>query len=320
MRTYLFEGTMTALSSIAHNGGQSFGITSKLRREKFVQPDGSTEEIPVISGNSLRGMLRDRGMLHMCKTLGYGVNEESGEVSGLNLAAFYFLFSGGTLTSEGSEKGIDIDRARKLRELIPLVGVFGGASGNQIMPGKAKIGKAIPICAETLHLLPESFRPENAQSIWEYIQEEMYTRKDDEKNEHLRKVISGPIRGVLDGATPKQAKKIGAQKEHPQQMMYYVETLAAGVSFHWRITLDDVTDCEFEAFLTTLIEFSRMPFIGGKSAVGLGEVSIKFDKWIQIDSRVNSEAKEVALPLGKLYQQHLAGRGEEIRETLAGMK
>lgn len=318
MRTYLFEGKMTALTSIAHNGGQSFGITSKLRREKFVQLDGSTEEIPVVSGNSLRGMLRDRGMLHMCKALGYGVSEQTGEIDGLNLAAFYFLFSGGALTAEGQERGIDIDRARKLRELIPLVGIFGGALGNMIMPGKAKIGKAIPVCAETIHLLPERFRPDAPQSIWEYIQEEMYTRKDDEKNEHLRQVIAGPVRALLDGPTPKLAR--GGLQKAPQQMMYYVETLAAGVTFYWRVTLDDATDCEFEAFLTTLVEFGRMPFIGGKSAAGLGEVSISFDKWIEIDSRVAATGSEVALPIGKAYQEHLANRGTEIRETLGAMR
>ena len=150
MHTYVFEGTMTALTSISHIG-ETYGINAKLRREKIVQPDGSVEEIPIISGNSLRGILRDRGMWHMLRTLGYGVNEETGEVSGLSLAAFYFLFSGGTLTSTGS-RGLDIDEARRWCDLIPLVALFGGAMGNQIMPGKVKIGKAIPICKEMAHL------------------------------------------------------------------------------------------------------------------------------------------------------------------------
>jgi hypothetical protein len=64
MKTYVFEGVVTALTSISHIG-DSHGVNAKLRREKFVQPDGTVEEIPVISGNSLRGILRDRGMLHM---------------------------------------------------------------------------------------------------------------------------------------------------------------------------------------------------------------------------------------------------------------
>jgi hypothetical protein len=318
MKTYLFRGVLTALSSISHNGGQSFGITSKLRREKFVQPDYSVEEIPVISGNALRGLLRDRGMLHMCKQLGYGVNEKTGDVDGLTLAAFYFLFSGGALTSTG-DGAINIEEARRIRTLIPLVGVFGGAVGNQILPGKLKMGKAIPIVAETTHLLPEAFRPEKPQTIWDYLQEEMYTRKDDEKNEHLRTMIAPAVRGLLDGATPKLAKT-EAQNEQHQQMMYYVETFAAGTPFYWQITLDDVTDVEFEAFLTALAQFSRMPYVGGKSNVGHGEVSVRFDKWLQIDSRLDTNGTEISLPIGTMYQQHLQGRADEIRDLLARMK
>ena len=139
METIEFTGIVTALSSISHGGGQSFGINSKLRREKFVQLDGSVEEVPVISGNAIRGQLRDLGMRHMCRVLGYGeATEDDGRPLGLSLPAFYFLFSGGALTKQKG-RGLDIDRARTLRELIPLVGIFGGAMGNQIMPGKLKI-------------------------------------------------------------------------------------------------------------------------------------------------------------------------------------
>ena len=60
-QTYELAGVMTALSSLIHSGGETYGITTKLRREKFVQPSGSVEEVPVISGNSIRGRLRDLG-------------------------------------------------------------------------------------------------------------------------------------------------------------------------------------------------------------------------------------------------------------------
>lgn len=323
MQTIVWEGTMTALSSISHNGGQSFGINSKLRREKFVQPDGSVEEIPTLSGNGLRGLLRDRGMLHMCRSLGYGEPDEDGRPRGLSLAAFYFLFSGGALTSTGS-RGIDVDEARRVRGLIPLVGVFGGAMGNSIMPGKLKIGKAIPICVETLHLLPERFQ-RAAPSIWDYLQEEMYTRKDDEKNEHLRALISPSVRGLLEDERRVKDKKQADGKSQEdtgekQQMRYYVETFAAGTPFYWRITLDDVTDLEFEAFVTTLVEFSRLPFVGGKSNVGLGEVAIRFDNWLSIDSRTTVAANAIGLPAGALYAAHLRERGQEMRAWLGAMQ
>jgi CRISPR type IV-associated protein Csf2 len=321
MHSIQWDGVMTALSSISHNGGQSFGITSKLRREKMVQPDGTVEDVPVISGNALRGMLRDVGMLHLCKALGYGEPDEDGRPRGLSLAAFYFLFSGGALTSTGA-RGLDLDAARQVRALIPLVGVFGGAMGNSILPGKLKMGKAIPICRETAHLLPEAYAARATVSMWDYLQEEMYTRKDDEKNEHRRALLAPAVRGALDDERRVKAlKKNDPQNDtgQHQQMMYYVETFAAGTPFYWKVVLDDVTDLEFEAFVTTLVQFSRMPYIGGKSNVGLGEVAITFDRWMQIDSRLAPASTEIALPAGAAYAAHLRMEGAAIRAWLGGM-
>jgi len=325
MHTYVFEGVMTALTSISHIG-ETHGINAKLRREKVVQPDGSVEEVPVISGNSLRGILRDRGMLHMLRYLGYGVNQETGEVAGLSLPAFYFLFSGGALTKTAS-RGLDIDEARRWRDLIPLVALFGGAMGNQIMPGKAKIGKAIPICAETLHLLPSWCveEGEEIESIWEMCQEEAYTRRDDEKNESLRQLIAPETRHLLETAAAEKRKKRGTDEDvagstgQAQQMRYYVETLAAGTQLFWDITLDDVTDLEFEAFAVALAEFGRSPYIGGKSGVGHGKVEIRFDKWIEINPRLAMDGRELTTPLGDRYQAHLREHGAAIRELINGL-
>lgn len=324
MHTYVFEGVMTALTSISHIG-ESYGVNSKLRREKVVELDGSVEEVPIISGNSLRGILRDRGMLHMLRSLGYGVNEETGEVSGLPIAAFYFLFSGGALTSTGS-RGLDIDEARRWRELIPLVALFGGAMGNQIMPGKVRIGKAIPICQETAHLVPERFVGDGLLSIWDMCQEEAYTRRDDEKNESLRQLIQPQIRALIEAKAAAGREKRGTSEDvadqetgQKQQMRYYVETIAAGTRLYWDITLDDVTDVEFEAFAVALAEFGRAPYIGGKSGVGHGKVAIRFDKWIEINPRLAPQGREVAMPLGSRYMDHLKAHGDEIRSVIDGL-
>jgi CRISPR type IV-associated protein Csf2 len=324
VKTYVFDGRVTALSSITHNGGQSYGINQMLRREKFVQTDNSIEEVPVISGNGFRGLLRDLGMLHMCRALGYGEPEKAGDKPiGLSLPAFYFLFSGGALTSDGG-KALKLEEARRVRELIPLVGVFGGALGNHIMPGKLKMGKMIPIVRETAHLLPKALQTDDLLSIWDCCQREMYTRKDDEKNEKLRQIIAPENRLLIDQAkVEKRAQTDAGTPEgdtgQKQQMMYYIETLAAGTAFHLRITLDDVTDIEFEAFLTALVEFSRKPYIGGKSGTGMGEIRIKFDGWIEIDSRVAPQGRGVAWPAGTQYKDHLGAKAADIRAWLGAM-
>jgi len=324
MHTYLFEGVVTALTSISHIG-DTHGINAKLRREKFAQPDGSVEEIPVISGNALRGILRDRGMVHMLRCLGYGINEETGEINGLSLEAFYFLLSGGALTKTSS-RGLDIDEARRWRDLIPLVAVFGGAMGNQIMPGKLMCGKAVPICRETAHLLPARFVDGGSDvSIWEYCQEEAYTRRDDEKNENLRQLIAPEMRRLLEARGSSQRKKRGMADDvagetgQKQQMRYYVETLAAGTRLFWDIGLNDVSDLEFEAFAVTLAEFARSPYIGGKSGIGHGKIAVRFDNWLEINPRLAPTGRAVGLPLGARYKAHLEERGDEIREIIDGL-
>lgn len=318
-RTLELRARVTALSSIHHGGGQSIGINAKLRREKFMQPDGAVEEVPVISGNGLRGLLRDRGMLHMCRALGYGVNEATGGVQGLSLAAYYFLFSGGALTQDAG-KALSIDRARDLRRLIPLAGIFGGAVGNMILPGRINVDKMIPICAETSHLLPDIYRLPAAPSVWDITQEEMYTRKDDEKNEHLRVLLAPPTRALLeDEAALRRAQPANAPVEETgakQQMMYYVETLCAGAQLAWSITLDDVTDTELEAFAVTLVEFSKAPYIGAKSSVGLGKIALDILDFMVIDNRVQAHGAAVAVPAGEAYYRHLRDHGGDMRAIL----
>lgn len=320
MKTIVFDGIMTAITSISHIG-DTYGVNARLRREKIIQPDGTVEIVPIISGNAIRGILRDRGMYHMLRVLGYGVNETTGDVTGLSLAAFYFLFSGGALTKAGSKRGLDVDEARKWREKIPLVSVFGGAMGNQIMDGKLMCGKCVPICSETAHIIPERFCQGNTRSVWEMCQEEAYTRRDDAKNENIRYLIAPEERRLLDAHAADKRSKSGTEDDivtetgQTQQMRYYVETLAAGTQLYFEVALRDVSDLEREAFFATLIEFSKMPYIGGKSAVGHGKVSVEFDNWIEINSRV-ATGSSLSFTIGNLYHRHLQECGDDIRNML----
>lgn len=324
MRNLAFEGHVTALSSISHIG-ETRGVTAELRREKVLLPTGDVEEVPIISGNGLRGPLRDLGMLYMCRALGYGINETTGEVNGLSLAAHHFLFTGGALTGD-TTRGLDVATARRMRDLIPLVSVFGGAMGNQIMPGKLDTGKLVPIVAETAAIIPERFHTDRLPSVWDLLQTEAYTRRDDSKDERYRPLLAPDVRALLDAKHADAWAKKGTDADidrevgQHQQMRYYVETLAAGTKFYWYITLKDVTDMEFEAFLTCLVEFSRRPHIGGKSAIGLGRVSVTFDQWVEIDPRVTLTGREIDRPVGALYTTHLAQQGPVIRDELARLK
>lgn len=265
MKTYILEGTCTALSSISHNGGEKNGTIVQLRREKFVQPKGNVVEIPVISGNSIRGKLRDLAAIDI-------LTKKDGIKVQVDADTFNLLFSGGSLESVG-EKNLDIEKVRQLRKDIPMISVLGCSIGNVILPGKVDIGKMIPICKETLHLIPEKFHgTEEIKTIWEYCQVEMSTRKDDTKDENKREFIKPEfLTDELRGG----------------QMMYHIETLVTGTRFYWKVCLRDTTDIETGAFLSTLQSWANQSSqVGGNGRVGHGRLKIELTETSVVDSEM----------------------------------
>lgn len=405
MHTYRFNGTVLLRTSLAHNGGEVNGTITQFRRKRFRALRGGWNEVPVYSGNALNGILRRLGMLHMLRTLGYDAevlaeaadaaapvtdtvddggrppqDEQQGlfgeeqerriKRGGLSLAAFYFLFSGGALTSTGS-RGIDVEEARKLRELIPLVGVFGGAMGNQMMPGCRKISDLYPLCGELIALLPASFILRHETRLYDVLktqgdpkevlerlqfptgsldeiqrsrnmlaflaemymdpahsllQEEMFTRRDDAKNDRMTKLMSDNTRYLLESdrkaalarknaGKPKAADEIG----NKQQGIYEVETLMAGTPLYLTMTLEDASDLEYEAFFSALNQLHDKPYIGGKSGVGYGEISLHIDEWSSLNSRLSPMQQAIDLPMGQRYYTHLQTHAADIRAFLASM-
>lgn len=264
MKTYILEGVVTALSSITHNGGEKNGTVTQLRREKFVQQNGKTIEIPVISGNSVRGKLRDIAAIEI-------LTKKDGVKIKVDADSFNLLFTGGSLTSTG-DSGVNIEKVRQMRKDMPMLSVLGGSVGNVIIPGKVEIGKLIPISKETLHIIPKQFHnvyTEEPKSIWEYCQLEMYTRKDDSKDEIKREFLSD------------DSKKEG----NPVQMKYDTETIAAGTKFYWRVCLKDTTDIETGAFLQTLNTWAEQNSqVGGNGRVGHGALKLEIKETKVIDS------------------------------------
>jgi hypothetical protein len=150
MKTYIIEAKVTLMSSISHNGGEQNGIVTHLRREKFVQPKGKIEEVPVISGNSSRGKMRDISALDV-------LTKEDYTKIKVDLESHLLLFSGGALESVGADKKLNLEKVRKMRNDMPALSILGCSIGNIILPGKLQVGKMYPICKEMIHLIPENF-------------------------------------------------------------------------------------------------------------------------------------------------------------------
>jgi hypothetical protein len=318
------DGKITLLSPLSHIG-ESLGIDSYLSTDYIIGPDGAPVECFVYSGNSFRGILRDMASVYLLNKLGG---------CAVPLETFHLLFSGGSI---GGSQSIDIDQARKYRQALPALSIFGGGVGNQIMEGKLKIGAMYPLVRECQRIIPERYMEgiEDPLSWKKWSFEKSYTRRDDSKQENMRQyIVPAETEGLLPGTVTTPQKKDGPAT----QMRYTVELMCAGAIFYQRVHLQDLTDLELGAFISALCEFSKRPYLGGKSGTGHGLCQIEYEYsypgdekpqgvFVKVDdnrlwlSGPASEAKEAYDDfLLKLYDGYLEEKEPELKQLLAGGK
>ena len=235
--TVHWAASLTAMSSIVH-AGDTHGTTTLLRRETIATPDGMVQ-IPLVSGNALRGRLRRIGEELLRDAL-----QLEGELS---LPAAYALRNGGSLhkTSAASLSG---RRLGQIRRLVPQIGVFGCAAGDALIDGALQVGKAVPQVTETAHLTGVR----SAVSAFDLVQLEEYSHLDD-----------------LDTPDDPDEEATGGN-----QMRFAVETFPAGTVFSTYFRLDRATDLQIAFFSDILDTFARAGRIGGRLSIGHGRVTL----------------------------------------------
>lgn len=238
-RSITWKGTVTAVTSVAH-AGDTRGTISMLRREQIIQPDNTIAQVPIISGNSLRGRLRRIAEGLLREVLGY-----EGQ---LTPAAAHVLRSGGSLTKVAGEP-LSGSRLADVRTYLPLIAVFGSAAGGRVIDGCLQVGKAIPLVTETDHLTGATSR----LSSYDIVQLENYTRLNDADNHDFP--------ATCEPAT------------NDTQMLYQLETYRAGTTFTLSIHLDQPTELEAAFFTSVMAAFLARPRLGGRLAVGLGHAT-----------------------------------------------
>lgn len=197
-------------------------------------------KVPVITGNSIRGQLRDSIALDLLQHVGCKVDKET----------FHVLFSGGNINGSMKE---DVEKAKSVREHFPGISLLGGGLGDMIMSGKLISGFAYPVCQET-----EEITGEASPISWRNLVGEIeFTRTDDSKNDKLGVFIE-------DAGAELSAKA-------STQMRFSVQYIAAGAEFVQDVIfLDGVNDLELGAFYAGLLKWFDCPRLGGMSAKGFG--------------------------------------------------
>lgn len=271
---------MTARSPISHRG-ELIGTTAISRRMKVLQPDGSVELVPVISGNSFRGVLRRiaEGMLR-------DVLDYEGK---LPLAVAHALRNGGAIVKTQAEP-VTGRRLHQLRELVPLLSVFGGAIGAAPIDGCLRVGHVVPIVTEATPILRREY-PGPLPSRFDIEALESYSHLDDVTAGHAGTTVKFDVASGGSGSP---------------LMRYDVETLAPGTRFESWVQLNRGSDLD-HAFATDVIgEFTRSGWLGGRTGIGHGQIATTITEqadrgpvvdWREIVASRRAEALETLLSL-----------------------
>lgn len=237
-----WTGTATAVTSISH-AGDTRGTLTLLRRERIILPDDTITEIPIISGNCLRGTLRRRAEELLRDVLDY-----TGHIT---LAAAHTLRAGGSLTKTSNGEPLSGSRLATLRELIPVIGLFGAATTGRIIDGCLQVGKLVPHLAETAHITGVP----TTRSAFDAVQVEHYTQADSTLDH------SAPCLDVDNTSTA-------------QPMRYGIETFPAGTRFTLRLRLLRPTPLEAAFFADLIASYTDHATVGGRLGIGHGHIHL----------------------------------------------
>lgn len=223
-------------------------------------------KLPVVTGNSIRGQLRNSGASHLLDFIGTVVDKE----------IFHILFSGGNLSGTMSN---DIERSLALREQFPLISLLGSGVGSMILQGKINVGFVYPICQESVEITGI-----DSEISWKKLIGEIeFSRMDDEKNDKLTKYIDSD-----DINTEKKAKA-------STQMRFGVQYIAPGSELIQTIQLINTTDLEEGALYNAITKWFENPILGGMSAKGFGTFNAYVNNDITVVNRqvqISDYAKE----------------------------
>lgn len=255
MKNYRIFGEFLTKSPLSHIS-EAISTHSYLVQEPILQPDGTIEEVFCYNGNAWRGQLRDLAAQYLLEKLNMQVS----------LDAFHLLFSGGKI---GGDQSIDVAQARQMRRAIPMIALFGGGVGNQILPGKMKVGSSYPVCLEAMPAISEDKHMEAIKISYRALTtEKSFTRMDDSKNPSAVDYVS-PLDAPQLEHDGKKAKK---DSEVSTQMRMTSELIIPGVKLAHEIDLVQVSEVELGALVSALHRFAQIPYIGGQSNRGHGRV------------------------------------------------
>ena len=267
-----------------HHGGEKSG-NEVLYRTHPVYVDGLTEEVPIISGNSLKHLNREGSSRFALAAMGLD------EKAALDESEINLLFSGGTLTKSGHS--VRMDEARKVEELLPGLGLHGYACGNVMQESQVNFGTLELACDATAHKLKwmvEKYTRRHLDRFEdppdEFMASYFGTNHEPSRRRSMRELMHADVRADIEGAVSDDKDKgAGDKKRKSTQMIFGYQCLMPGSVLVGTISLKNgVRERELQAFRSGFCWPSEgvgpnggvLLRFGGKGATGHGLCEVRF--------------------------------------------
>lgn len=248
------------LSPLSHGAfaeGHDTGNAQQFRREPIVSLPGAPQ-VPVISGNALRGILRRLLMRELIIEVA-GITPEwmvetyQPDAKGRRMwdRLYAALVCGGTI--EEAERRILPEELRELRGKLPPLSLLGSALYSSLMAGVVSIGFAWPVCHETI----AGGLVDPIHHIKSGVLPAEYLITDVGQVRHIDRELANPENS---GVSP---------------MPVTIESLATGTVLESRIDFQPhATPLEISCLAHGL---DCLTSIGGKSGSGFGRINVHYE-------------------------------------------
>lgn len=275
----------TSLTPMQHGADEKSGNVSRFRMEAMTDLlTGRDVDVPLLSGNAIRGQLRDLLAADLFERVGLDPRQAL-------TTLVHGLFSGGSIAEgNGDAAGADVKARGFWRETIPAISLLGGCYENQVMSGWLRCQDARPVCRETAaavasHVAP-GVDPRDLARRLPLAQDLFVTRQ---LVRHAHRDLEG-----AEGA----------------QMLARFESVKAGTQWVHGLSLSGLeTSCPsiVKSCLAHALDLlTRVGTVGAGSARGFG--GIAFDAY--------RSSVLGPLPTSEEYLEHLTTQREAIRMAL----
>lgn len=248
MKILSIPGYLTALSPIHSGSEENMGNEKTLRTLTYNLPTGP-EDVPVVSGNAIRGVLRRLIMADLLERVGYIPADAKGQVR-----LYHSLFAGGVLeaVNEKDSGYIDLALKRQIRAILPPVALLGTAIRNQMLEGKVDVAYAVPRAKELAGFLRSDEAYPITATLGDLQRQTFNTRRDE------------------------MAQDAKAGGDNSSQMLHTWWYIPPGTVFQHGFVGHALSDVEAACLGHMIALWSARPRLGAKAGTGNAEIRLDY--------------------------------------------